>query len=135
MIIGGFVVCCYSFFTAQYRRRKKSFCITEQLGFALGAVELTLRDWQGLTPEEWTAVADSYATSHEMEMHDGWERMRMLATITIQPHVKNRLTPDTLLPLPWDNDQTQTTQAAHVPPVGKDEARERLVSLMKGLKD
>ena len=28
-----------------------------------------------------------------------------------------------------------TTQAAHVPPVGKDEARERLVSLMKGLKD
>ncbi len=115
---------------------KKSFCITEQLGFALGAVELTLRDWQGLTPEEWTAVADSYATSHEMAMHDGWERMRMLATITIQPHVKNRLTPDTLLPLPWDNEATShTTQAAHVPPVGKDEARERLVSLMKGLKD
>ena len=97
---------------------------------------LTLRDWQGLTPEEWTAVADSYATSHEMDMHDGWERMRMLATITIQPHVKNRLTPDTLLPLPWDNEATShTTQAAHVPPVGKDEARERLVSLMKGLKD
>ena len=115
---------------------KKSFCITEQLGFALGAVELTLRDWQGLTPEEWTAVADSYATSHEMDMHDGWERMRMLATITIQPHVKNRLTPDTLLPLPWDNEATShTTQAAHVPPVGKDEARERLVSLMKGVKD
>lgn len=44
-------------------------------------------------------------------------------------------TPKTLLPLPWDNDQTQTTQAAHVPPVGKDEARERLVSLMKGLRD
>ena len=43
-------------------------------------------------------------------------------------------TPKTLLPLPWDNDQTHTTQAAHVPPVGKDEARERLVSLMKGLK-
>ena len=62
---------------------KKSFCITEQLGFALGAVGLTLRDWQGLTPEEWTAVADSYAISHEMVMHDGWERMRMLATITI----------------------------------------------------
>ena len=115
---------------------KKSFCITEQLGFALGAVGLTLRDWQGLTPEEWTAVAESYATSHEMDMHDGWERMRMLATITIQPHVKNRLTPDTLLPLPWDNEATShTTQAAHVPPVGKDEARERLVSLMKGLKD
>ncbi len=45
-------------------------------------------------------------------------------------------TPKTLLPLPWDNEATShTTQAAHVPPVGKDEARERLVSLMKGLKD
>ena len=44
--------------------------------------------------------------------------------------------PKTLLPLPWDNEATShTTQAAHVPPVGKDEARERLVSLMKGLKD
>ena len=45
------------------------------------------------------------------------------------------LTPDTLLPLPWDNEATShTTQAAHVPPVGKDEARERLVSLMKRMK-
>ena len=44
-------------------------------------------------------------------------------------------TPKTLLPLPLDNDQTHTTQAAHVPPVGKDETRERLVSLMKGVKD
>ena len=90
---------------------------------------MSLSDWQALTPEEWAAVADSYATTHEAAMHDGWERMRMLATITIQPHVKNRLTPDTLLPLPWDN------EAAHVPPVGKDEARERLVALMKRMKD
>lgn len=45
-------------------------------------------------------------------------------------------TPKTLLPLPWDNEATShTTQTAHVPPVGKDEARERLVSLMKGLRD
>lgn len=45
-------------------------------------------------------------------------------------------TPKTLLPLPWDNEATShTTQAAHVPSVGKDEARERLVSLMKGLRD
>lgn len=44
-------------------------------------------------------------------------------------------TPKTLLPLPWDNEATShTTQAAHVPPVGKDEAHERLVSLMKRMK-
>lgn len=27
----------------------------------------------------------------------------MLACITIQPHVKNKLTPQKLLPLSWDN--------------------------------
>ena len=134
MAVLSFVVT--RFFTAQYRRRKKVLLHHRAIRLCTGGVGLTLRDWQGLTPEEWTAVADSYATSHEMDMYDGWERMRMLATITIQPHVKNHLTPDTLLPLPWDNEATShTTQAAHVPPVGKDEARERLVSLMKGVKD
>lgn len=39
----------------------------------------------------------------------------MLATITIQPHVKNRLTPDTLLPLPWDNEATSHTHNASRP--------------------
>lgn len=31
------------------------------------------------------------------------ERMRQLATISIQPHVKRKMKPQTLLPLPWDN--------------------------------
>lgn len=96
---------------------------------------MSLRDWQALTPDEWAAVAEAYATTHEATMHDGWERMRMLATITIQPHVKNRLTPSSLLPLPWDNEAAHDEQAAHVPPLGKEEARERLVALMKSMKD
>ena len=29
--------------------------------------------------------------------------MRMLATITVQPHVKGKLTPEKLLPLPWEH--------------------------------
>jgi hypothetical protein len=28
--------------------------------------------------------------------------MRMLATITIQPHVKNKISPEKLLPFPWE---------------------------------
>ena len=42
---------------------------------------------------------------HEMldgRNHDSWERTRMLASICIQPHVKRRITPRQLLPLPWD---------------------------------
>ena len=50
----------------------------------------------------------------------------MLATITIQPHVKNRLTPDTLLPLPWDNEATSHTQRK--PPTCHQSVKTRRVS-------
>ena len=34
-------------------------------------------------------------------MRGDWERMRMNATITIQPHLKWKVTPRQVLPLPW----------------------------------
>ena len=54
-----------------------------------------------------------------------WERMRLLATITIQPHVKKRLTPGQLLPLPWDRKRPAA------PPVSKEQDMERLRKRMK----
>lgn len=53
-----------------------------------------------------------------------WERMRLLATITIQPHVKKRLTPGQLLPLPWDGKRPAA------PPVSREQDMERLRKLM-----
>ena len=44
----------------------------------------------------------AWADRRDVEARGEWERMRTLATITIQPHCKNRLTPEKLLPLPWD---------------------------------
>ncbi len=38
----------------------------------------------------------------DAEYKESWERTRMLATITIQPHVKQRLTAQKLLPFAWD---------------------------------
>lgn len=32
-----------------------------------------------------------------------WERVRTLAAICIQPHVRKKITPWRLIPLPWDN--------------------------------
>ena len=38
----------------------------------------------------------------EGQNHEAWERARTIAAIIIQPHVKKRITPKQLLPLPWD---------------------------------
>lgn len=35
------------------------------------------------------------------------ERARMVAAICIQPHVRKRITPRQLLPLPWDNKKSE----------------------------
>ena len=38
----------------------------------------------------------------EGQNRDAWERARTIAAIVIQPHVKKKITPLQLLPLPWD---------------------------------
>jgi hypothetical protein len=61
----------------------------------------------------------------ESEVRGEWERMRMLAAITIQPHVKGKMTPERLLPFPWEKKQKE-----EVPIVGKDEAKARFEALV-----
>lgn len=61
---------------------------------------------------------------HEDEMHDSWERMRMSATIAIQPHIKGKMTPEKLLPFPWE--KRKNTEA---PSVSAEEARKRFERL------
>lgn len=92
---------------------------------------MSLNEWKVLTPEEWACVAEAYAHAHSEAMHERWECMRMLATISVQPHVKNRLTPARLLPFPWDKDRpTNNTETAHTPRLSKEEARERFLQLI-----
>lgn len=91
---------------------------------------MSLREWLTLTPEEWQAIAQAYTDNRQALQHEQWER----ATITIQPHVKNHLTPASLLPFPWDNQPQDNTQAAREPIPTKEEAHERLVNLMKAVR-
>lgn len=60
-------------------------------------------DFCGLTPQEFEAICKAYHDQRQSDYQNDWERMRMLATICIQPHVKNKLTPHKLLPFAWDN--------------------------------
>lgn len=72
------------------------------LGHAIGVLGMSVSDFESLTPEEFTATCRAWSTYQEDMLHGDWERMRMLATITVQPHVKGKMTPQKLLPLPWE---------------------------------
>lgn len=72
------------------------------LGYALGVIGLPRDEFRRLTIEEFDAVCFAH-TRHTEELEQSkWERMRMLATIVIQPHVKDRLTAKDLMKFPWD---------------------------------
>ena len=56
--------------------------------------------------------------------------MRMLACITIQPHVKNKLTPQKLLPLSWDNKKPRKAKAEHITAKEAEEKRKQIIALL-----
>ena len=67
---------------------------------------LKLDDVRRLTFEEFESIVEEWNQLKEREHHDDWERMRMHATITIQPHTKKRIEPRALLPFPWEKTKT-----------------------------
>ena len=62
--------------------------------------------------------------------------MRILAAITIQPHVKSKLTPQKLLPLSWDKKQPRTRQQAeevekeHITAKEAEERKKKIIALL-----
>ena len=82
-------------------------------------------------------MCDAWHENREATLHDEWERMRLLATITIQPHVKGKVTPERLLPFPWDSsglghgNHRAETKKTNQRPVSKEEDRKRFEALMK----
>ena len=57
--------------------------------------------------------------------------MRMLACITIQPHVKNKLTPQKLLPLSWDNRRKlKQAKTEHITAKEAEEKRKQIIALL-----
>ena len=94
------------------------------LGYGIGVIGMSVEDWSGLSPDEFGFVCQAYNEKEEARLQDEWERMRLLATMTIQPHVKNRLHAEKLLPLPWDRKQKNEE-----PPVSKEEAKARFEQL------
>ena len=93
---------------------------------ALTNIGLSYDDFCRLTPEEFSCCCKAYNDKLDADREDEWKRMRMLATIAIQPHIKNKLTPEKLLPLPWDRKEKH----AEVPQLSKEDSKARYAALM-----
>lgn len=73
---------------------------------------MRLDDFCRLSPEEFSSVSEAFSHNQEQRTEDSWERMRLQTAITIQPHCKNRIRKEQLIPLPWDK-KNKDNQFSH----------------------
>lgn len=99
------------------------------MGVALGCIRLSFDDFCKLDYDEFTSVCTAWHDHAEEADRSAWERMRVLAAISIQPHVKKAITPKKLLPLPWDGKRRKTDQ----PILTKEESKKRYFDLLQRL--
>lgn len=106
------------------------------MGIALGCIRLSYDDFCKMDFEEFAAVYKAYAEQRDADFKDEWQRMRLLATIVIQPHLaKNKkITPEKLLPFPWDKTITRKRDDKE-PKLTPEQQRERMAELVKKLGD
>lgn len=103
------------------------------LGVAVGCIGLSYAEFCGIEPREFSCIYEAYNNEQTAQYRDKWERMRMLASITIQPHVKNRVIPRKLLEFPWEKKTLKHNKP--LPPVSKEDSIRRFESLLKRAKD
>lgn len=88
-------------------------------------------DFCACTPAEFAAAVKSWREAEESRRRDAWERMRLLALMTVQPHVKQRLSPSKLMPLPWDGEAKAAVPERGAAPCTAEESRSRLAALLE----
>ena len=85
-------------------------------------------DFCAITPEEFNHIYRAYSEERTALYQDSWERMRMLATIIIQPYAKKGLTLPKLLSFPWDKKKPERTRVA--PAVAREDALRRFEKVL-----
>lgn len=75
------------------------------IGIAIGNVGMSYDDFLRLDCGAFFAVIKAHRDAEERRQRGEWERMRLLATLNIQPYVKKIITPETLLPFSWDHEK------------------------------
>ncbi len=77
---------------------------------ALGVVGLSFGDFCILTFDEFEAVMKAHRERDDLMRHEEWERMRLNAVMTMQPHCKKKLDPRKVLPFDWEKTQRMDIQ-------------------------
>lgn len=101
------------------------------MGIGIGCIGLSLDDFCKYTYNEFENICEAWSKMNEMQNHEAWERTRILAAICIQPHVKKKLTPKQLMPLPWDKKSSRSDE----PQLTAEEKRKRFEDVARRLGD
>lgn len=98
---------------------------------------MSLEDFCNCEFDEFESIVRAWQEMRNGNMRGEWERMRTLAAIIIQPHVKKRVTPRQLIPLPWDRKSRTPTSgtAAQTPAQTPEERRRRFEEVVCRLGD
>lgn len=65
---------------------------------------MSLDDFCRCRVEEFEAICGAWSEMREGDSRERWVRMRISASITVSPHVRGKVHPRDLLPMPWDDE-------------------------------
>ena len=90
---------------------------------------MSIDDFEKCEFDEFESVCNAWSNRTETNQRESWEQMRLLATISIQPHIKKKITPKQLLPMPWDSEKPTD----NAPKLSREEQQKRFESLSRRL--
>lgn len=99
----------------------------------MGCMGMSHDDFCKCDFDEFESISKAWREKNEAENRDAWERTRILAAICIQPHVKNKVTPQRLMPMPWD--KKKSISKPETPELTTEERRRRFEAVMQRLGD
>lgn len=86
-------------------------------------------DFEGMDKDEFEAACASFADHEEQAERSRWERARTLGLMSLQPWSRTRLTPEKVLPFPWDMKAPEPERVT----MTKAERRKRMEAMKKKL--
>ena len=99
---------------------------------AIGCIGMTRVEFCDCAYDEFEHICKAWREMTDSLNREQWERTRLLAAITIQPHIRKRITPRQLLPLPWDQKQSRDDK---IPELTDEEKRKRFEEIAHRLGD
>ncbi|MDE5726664.1 MAG: hypothetical protein K2H94_00885 [Duncaniella sp.] len=115
------------------KKKKTPLNVYDLLGIAVGCIGMSHDDFCKCTFGEFESICKAWREMAERQNRDAWERTRTMATLTIQPHLKKgcKITPEQLLPLPWD--KKKQSPRSEAPKLTAEEKQKRFEEAIRRL--